>query len=81
VGQVLPFKVNNFVGEQVMVLRLIQGRNSDWVQRPFFARYDESATWLNELKPAFEETSFFFEADLEEHYRENIQSPTIQNFE
>ena len=80
-GKVQVLGVTEVRGEQVMVLRFIQGRNPDWVQRPFFARYDESATWLNELKPAFEETSFFFEADLEEHYRENIQSPTIQNFE
>ena len=48
-------------GEKVFVLRFIQGRNPDWVQRPFFAQYDENATWLNHLKPAFGEEKFFFE--------------------
>jgi hypothetical protein len=45
----------------VFALRFIQGRNPDWVQRPFFARYDEGATWLDELEPAFGERRFFFE--------------------
>lgn len=48
-------------GEKVFVLRMIQGRNPEWVQRPFFARYDESAKWLTDLKPAFGEKRFFFE--------------------
>jgi KamA family protein len=50
-------------GEKVIVLRFIQGRNPDWVQRPFFARYDAEATWLDQLKPAFGEKAFFFEAE------------------
>lgn len=48
-------------GEDVFVLRFIQGRNADWVQRPFFARFDEQATWFDELRPAFGEERFFFE--------------------
>lgn len=52
-------------GEKVFVLRFIQGRNPDWVQRPFFAKYDEEATWLNHLKPAFGEEKFFFEDEFE----------------
>ena len=52
-------------GEKVFVLRFIQGRNPDWVQRPFFARYDESATWLDQLRPAFGEAQFFFEEEFE----------------
>jgi KamA family protein len=51
-------------GEKVFVLRFIQGRNPDWVQRPFFARYDEKATWLNQLKPAFGEEKFFYEDEF-----------------
>jgi KamA family protein len=52
-------------GEKVLVLRMIQGRNPDWVARPFFAKYDENATWYNELKPAFGEEKFFFSDELE----------------
>lgn len=50
-------------GERVFVLRFIQGRDPDWVQRPFFARYDARATWLDDLKPALGKKSFFFEQD------------------
>lgn len=47
-------------GEQVFVLRFIQGRNPDWVQRPFFAKYDPQAMWFDDLVPAFGEEKFFF---------------------
>ncbi|MGB1884190.1 MAG: lysine 2,3-aminomutase, partial [Gammaproteobacteria bacterium] len=43
----------------------LQGRNSDWVQRPFFAKFDPQATWLHELEPAFGEDAFFFSAEYE----------------
>ena len=51
-------------GERVFVMRFIQGRNADWVQRPIFARYDESATWLDQLEPALGEDKFFFEDEF-----------------
>lgn len=58
-----------------------RGRNPDWVHRPFFAQYDEKATWLNELKPPFGENRFFFEDELEQFYRENLSTSTSENFE
>ncbi len=54
-------------GKRVIVLRFLQGRNPDWVQKPFFAQYDENAIWLDDLKPAFSE-KFFFEDELEQKY-------------
>ena len=60
-GKVEIQGVSEIMGEQVFVLRFIQGRNPDWVQRPFFARYDPKATWLRDLKPAFGENRFFYE--------------------
>ena len=62
-GKVEIQGVADLKGERVFVLRFIQGRNPDWVQRPFFADYDEKATWLNQLRPAFGEKEFFFEAE------------------
>jgi L-lysine 2,3-aminomutase len=53
--------VTEVAGDKVFVCRFIQGRNPDWVQRPFFAEYDERATWLSDLKPAFGEQRFFFD--------------------
>lgn len=52
-------------GEKVFVLRFIQGRNPDWVQRPFFARFDDQATWLDHLRPAFGEEKFFFQDEFD----------------
>jgi KamA family protein len=62
-GKVEIQGVTEIAGERVFVLRFIQARNPDWVQRPFFARYDPQATWLDQLRPAFGESEFFFEAD------------------
>ncbi|MYF09053.1 MAG: lysine 2,3-aminomutase, partial [Rhodospirillaceae bacterium] len=42
----------------------LQGRDPDWVGRPFFAKFDPQATWLDGLKPAFGEDAFFFEDGL-----------------
>ena len=50
--------------QKVMVFRMLQGRDPEWVNKPFFAKYDENAIWLDDLKPAFEE-KFFFEDGLQ----------------
>lgn len=62
-GKVEIQGVTEIQGEKVFVLRFIQARNPDWVQRPFFAQFDPKATWLDHLKPAFGETEFFFDAE------------------
>ncbi len=62
-------------GEKVFVLRFIQGRNPDWVQRPFFAAYDDRATWLDQLRPAFGEKEFFFEEEFRAMQEENLSAP------
>jgi KamA family protein len=56
-------EINN---EKVFVLSFLQGRNPDWCKRPFFAKYDENATWLNELKPALGEHKFFFQDEMDQ---------------
>jgi L-lysine 2,3-aminomutase len=60
-GKVEVQGVTEVAGEKVFALRFIQGRNPDWVQRPFFARYDPEATWLDQLRPAFGETKWFWQ--------------------
>ena len=57
--------VTHIKGKKVFVLRFIQGRNADWIQQPFFARFDPHATWLNHLQPAFGEERFFFEDEYQ----------------
>jgi L-lysine 2,3-aminomutase len=63
-GKVHVLGVTEVHGEKVINLRFLQGRNPDWVHRPFFAQYDEEAIWLDDLKPAFGKQRFFFEESL-----------------
>lgn len=70
-GKVEVQGVAEIGGEKVFVLRFIQGRNSDWVQRPFFAKFDPKATWFDDLEPAFGESRFFFEDQFEALRRRN----------
>ncbi|ANM32187.1 lysine 2,3-aminomutase [Acidobacteria bacterium Mor1] len=62
-GKVEVQGVTEIAGEKVFALRFLQGRNADWVHRPFYAKYDPKATWLDHLKPAFGESRFFFEEE------------------
>lgn len=55
--------------EKVFVLQMIQGRNPDWVNRPFFAKYDPDARWMDDLVPAFGD-QFFFDEELREMMEE-----------
>ena len=66
-GKVHVLGVSEINGKKVMALQLLQGRESEWVGVPFFAKYDENAIWLDDLKPAFGE-KFFFEDDLKAKY-------------
>ncbi|TCD46815.1 lysine 2,3-aminomutase [Chlorobium sp. N1] len=63
-GKVAVDGIAEVGGQKVFVLKFIQGRNSDWVGRVFFARYDADATWIDDLVPAFGDEPFFFEAEL-----------------
>jgi L-lysine 2,3-aminomutase len=64
-GKILVVGDAEVGGERVFVLQFLQGRDPEWVGRPFFARYDPEATWLTQLEPAFGESGFFFEPELE----------------
>ena len=62
-GKVQILGVSEVMGEQVFALQFIQGRKSDWVARPFFAKYDPDAIWLDDLYPVFGKEEFFFEKE------------------
>jgi len=63
-GKVEVTGITQVAGEKVIALRFLQGRNPDWVGKPFFAKYDEEASWLHHLKPAFGEEKFFYEDEF-----------------
>ena len=60
-GKVLVDGIAEVAGEKVFVLKFLQARDPAWVNRVFFARYDERATWLDDLRPAFGETEWWWQ--------------------
>lgn len=63
-GKVHILGIETILNEKVFVLKFLQARNPAWNDRVFFAKYDETAIWLNDLKPAFGENEFFYEKDF-----------------
>jgi hypothetical protein len=63
-GKVLIDGITWVNGQKLFVLKFLQGRDPDWVGRPFFARFDDEATWLDDLEPAFGAREFFFESPM-----------------
>jgi len=60
-GKVHVLGSSTINGQKVMVLKFIQSRVPEWTDNIFFAKYDENAIWLDDLKPAFGAREFFFE--------------------
>ena len=46
---------------RVFVLHFLQARNPEWMKEVFFAEYNDTVTWFDQLKPAFGAKEFFFE--------------------
>lgn len=80
-GKVQVLGISEVNGEKIFVLRMLQGRNPDWVAKPFFAKYDKDAIWMDELKPAFGENNFFFEDELEWLFNEHVYDDEKNRFE
>jgi L-lysine 2,3-aminomutase len=59
-GKIQILGIEEITGKKVFVMRFIQGRNPEWVARPFFTEYKPDATWITQLKPVFDD-KFFFE--------------------
>jgi KamA family protein len=63
-GKIQILGVTEIQKQKVLTLRMIQGRNPDWVARPFFCAYGNKAVWYTDLKPALGENKFFFTDEL-----------------
>jgi KamA family protein len=62
-GKVVIDGVVTINREKLFALQFLQARNPEWVRKPFFAKYDPNATWLDQLVPAFGRKKFFFETE------------------
>lgn len=72
-GKVQVLGVQKVQGEKIFVLRFLQGRKPEWVDIPFFAKYDPNVTWFDQLEPAFGEEKFFFEKEKAKPKTNEIQ--------
>jgi hypothetical protein len=73
-GKVLVDDVTRIAGEEVFVLKFLQGRDPDWSGRTSYAKFDPEATWLDQLEPAFGESRFFYEDRFDEIKTERVQA-------
>lgn len=73
-GKIQVLGIQEILGQKVFALRFIQGRNPNWVCRPFFAKYDPEATWYDQLEPAFGD-KFFFEPELADMLADDLENP------
>jgi len=80
-GKVSVEGITEIHGEKVFVLTMLQARNPKWVKRPFFARYDEKATWLSDLRPAFGRDKFFYQDELNQMIRASEEQSHINSDE
>ena len=76
-GKVSVEGITEIHGEKVFVLTMLQARNPKWVKRPFFARYDEKATWMSDLRPAFGKDKFFYQDELNQMIRKSEEQSHI----
>ena len=78
-GKILVEGITEIDGEKLFVLKFLQARNPDWVNRIFFAAYDPRASWIDELQPAFGEKRFFFETEMSEMKRSGHARTWLSN--
>ena len=63
-GKVQVVGTSKLNDQKILVLRFLQGRNPNWIDQPFFAKYDENAIWLDDLKPAYLKKNSFLKMNL-----------------
>lgn len=80
-GKVHIVGVSEAAGQKVFVLQFIQARKTDWVKRPFFAKFDPDASWLSDLQPAFEDEKFFWQEEFEAMSHLNLKNAIFQEEE
>ena len=78
-GKIQVQGVTEINNEKVFLLRFLQGRNENWTQQPFFARFDENATWLDDLTPAFGQKQFFFEEEYQHILHDHLTDNRLPN--
>ena len=69
-GKILIDGIIEVGGKKVFLLKVIQGRNSNWAGKIFFAEYSPDACWLDDLKSVESGKKFFYEEELKKMLEE-----------
>jgi KamA family protein len=72
-GKVLVDGITEIGGEKALALKFLQARDPSWVNRVFFAKYDERATWLDDLQPAFGESEWWWQPEIRDMKASHVQ--------
>jgi hypothetical protein len=78
-GKVQVTGISEINGEKVFVLQFVQSRNTQWTGKPFFARYNQAAYWLDDLMPAFRQKEFFYEGQYRKIIEEKLNVQEINS--
>ncbi|TVY83971.1 putative L-lysine 2,3-aminomutase [Lachnellula suecica] len=63
------------------ILEFLQARNPAWIGKPFLAEFSPTATWINELTPAFGAERFFYEDEFDTIKANDAQSSGQMNWD
>lgn len=64
-GKVIIDSIVQIGSRKAFALKFLQGRNPEWVNRLFLAKFDPKAAWMDQLQPfTREKKTFFFEEEL-----------------
>jgi len=64
-GKISMIGTAEIKGEKVFVLKFNQGRNMEWIDKVYFAKYDESETVIERLVP-YEHPAHFYTDELDQ---------------
>lgn len=75
-GKVSLMGTTEINGEKLFVLKFNEGRNMDWIDTVYLARYDEQETTIENLKPYPADKHFYEDelAQIEKELEETLQS-------
>jgi len=67
-GKIAVVGISEINNKKVFVLNMLQAKDPNLVDIPFFAEFNEKASWIDELKPAFSD-KFIFEKTYNKNFR------------
>ena len=71
-GKISLLGTTELKGETLFVLKFNEGRNMEWIDKVYLAKYDDKENIIEKLKP-YESDKFFYEDELREIENELVK--------